>query len=112
MTKGVLFHQDNAPAHKSVVASLQWLFCVTVRLVTVALNWLISDDHPPYSPDLAPSDYFLFPNRELGNSIGPMMRSYLQLRTFSRIRMRASITRESKRCNTDGRSMYSLNKKE
>ena len=20
------------------------------------------DDHPPYSPDLAPSDYFLFPN--------------------------------------------------
>ena len=34
---------------------LQWLLCVTV-----ALNWLI--DHPPYSPDLAPSDYFLFPN--------------------------------------------------
>ena len=33
------------------------------------------------------------------------MRSYLQLRTFSRIRMRASILRESKRCNTNGRSV-------
>ena len=56
-------------------------------------------------PDLAPFDYFLFPNMKkptwLGSSIGPMMRSYLQLRTFSRIRMRASIPQESKHCNTD-----------
>ena len=40
----------------------------------------------------------------LGSSIGPMMRSYLQLRTFWR--MRTSIQRESKRCNTDGRSVW------
>ena len=39
-------------------------------------------DHPPlYSPDLAPSDFVLFPNMEnpplgLGSSIGPMIRSY------------------------------------
>ena len=38
--------------------------------------------------------------------MGPMMRSYLQLGAFSRIRMRASIPRESKRCNTDGRSVW------
>ena len=43
--KGVLFHQDNAHAHKSVVA------------MAVALNWLIT-----LCIDLAPSDYFLFPN--------------------------------------------------
>ena len=34
---------------------LQWLLCVIV-----ALNWLITLHM--YSPDLAPSDYFLFPN--------------------------------------------------
>ena len=37
---------------------------------------------------------------------GLIMRSYLQLRTFSRIRMKASIPRESKCCNTDGRSVW------
>ena len=32
-------------------------------------------DNPPYSPDLAPSDHFLFPTRKntwLGSSIGPI----------------------------------------
>ena len=33
------------------------------------------------------------------------MRSYLQLRTFSRIRMRVSTPRESKCCNTTGRTV-------
>lgn len=51
LTKGVLFHQDNAPAHKSVVAMAAVRDC-GFELV----------DHPPYSPDLAPSDFFLFPN--------------------------------------------------
>lgn len=49
--KGVLFHQDNAPAHKSVVAMAAVHDC-GFELV----------DHPSYSPGLAPSDYFLFPN--------------------------------------------------
>ena len=67
-------------------------------------------DHPPYSPDLAPSDYYLFPNMNkkhlAGSSIGRMIRSlYLHLSTFSRIMMRASIPRESKRYNTDGRRL-------
>ena len=51
LTNGVLFYQDNAPAHKYVVAMLAMLDC-GFEVV----------DHPPYSPDLTPSDYFLFPN--------------------------------------------------
>ena len=49
--KGVLYHQDSARAHKSGVAMAAVHDC-GFELV----------DHPPYSPDLAPSDYFLFPN--------------------------------------------------
>lgn len=44
--KKVLFHQDNAPAHKSVVA--------TVKLHELRYELV---PHPPYSPDLAPCDY-------------------------------------------------------
>ena len=47
----VLLHQDNVPDHKSLVA---------ISAVHDCGFELI--DHPPYSPDLAPSDYFLFPN--------------------------------------------------
>ena len=49
--KGVLFHQDNDPAHKSVVAMAVMHDC-GFELV----------DNFPYSPNLSPSDYFLFPN--------------------------------------------------
>lgn len=49
--KKILFHQDNAPAHKSVVAM--------AKLHELRFEVL---NHPPYSPDLAPSDYYLFPN--------------------------------------------------
>ena len=51
LTKGVLLHQDNAPAHKSLVAMSAVHDC-GFELI----------DHPPYSPDLASSDYFLFSN--------------------------------------------------
>lgn len=56
LTKGVLLLHDNAPVHKSRVA-LAALHKVGFDII----------DHPPYSPDLAPSDYYLFPNlkREL-----------------------------------------------
>ena len=57
LTKGVLFHQDNAPAHKSVVAMAAVRDC-GFELV----------DRPLYSPDLAPSSYFLFPNMK--NALG------------------------------------------
>jgi histone-lysine N-methyltransferase SETMAR len=49
--KKVLFHQTNAPAHRSLVAAAKF-----VELGCKLLS------HPPYSPDLAPCDFFLFPN--------------------------------------------------
>ena len=53
LKKGVLFSQDYAPAHLSVVA-----------MSTVHNCELEPIDHLPYSPDLALSDYFLFPNKK------------------------------------------------
>ena len=50
LTKGVLFHQDNAPVHKPVIAMAAIHDC-GFKLI----------EHPPYSPDLAPSDFHLFP---------------------------------------------------
>ncbi|XP_071093101.1 histone-lysine N-methyltransferase SETMAR-like [Haliotis cracherodii] len=51
ITKGVLLQHDNARVH-------------TCRLAVAAVkrNRFKVLPHPPYSPDLAPSDYFLFPN--------------------------------------------------
>ncbi|CAJ0966195.1 unnamed protein product, partial [Ranitomeya imitator] len=47
---GVLFHQDNALAHKAAVA-----------MATIQEAGFELVEHPPYSPDLASSDFFLFP---------------------------------------------------
>ena len=48
--RGILFHHNNAPAH-------------SIRIVRDVLRefWRELLLHPPYSPDLAPSDIFLFP---------------------------------------------------
>ncbi|KAG6800714.1 Ammar1 transposase [Apis mellifera caucasica] len=54
--KGVVFHHDNARPHTSLVT----------RQKLLELSWDVLP-HPPYSPDLAPSDYFLF--RSLQNSL-------------------------------------------
>ena len=48
---GDWFLSHNAPSHNATIVK-QFL---AQRKVTVL-------DHPPYSPDLAPPDYFLFPN--------------------------------------------------
>jgi histone-lysine N-methyltransferase SETMAR len=50
------FHWDNAPVHTAAVLT-NWM---TARRFQVI-------EHPPYSPDLAPADFFLFPSvkREL-----------------------------------------------
>lgn len=50
LTKGVHILQDNAPAHNSNVAQMEARSC--------GYNIL---PHPAYSPDLAPSDFHLFP---------------------------------------------------
>ena len=49
--KKVLFHQDNARVHTCAV-SMAKLYELSYKLVP----------HPPYSPDLDPSEYVLFPN--------------------------------------------------
>ena len=46
MKKKVLFHEDNAPCHK--------LITMVAKLHELCFELL---PHPPYSPDLAPSDY-------------------------------------------------------
>ena len=51
LQKGILLLHDNTPAHRSKMAvhkSMQWGFKIL--------------PHPSYSPDLAPSDFFLFPS--------------------------------------------------
>ena len=50
VTNGVLFLHDNAPAHRALASQK--------KLAYLGFQCL---DHPPYSPDLAPSDYHLFP---------------------------------------------------
>jgi len=50
VTKGVLFLHNNAPLHRALATQK--------KLAYLGFQCL---DHPPYSPDLAPSDYRLFP---------------------------------------------------
>ena len=50
VTKGVLFLHDNAPAHRALETQK--------KLACLGFQFLV---HPPYSPDLAPSDYHVFP---------------------------------------------------
>ena len=45
------FHEDNAPVHNSIL----FIDYLTKRGVKTV-------PHPPYSPDLAPCDFWLFPN--------------------------------------------------
>jgi len=52
--KKIIFHQDNAPAHRSVLAM--------GKLRNLHYQLL---EHPLYSPDLAPSDFCLFPKLKL-----------------------------------------------
>ena len=51
--QNLIIHHDNAPAHRSFKVS-QFL----AKNMTVV-------PHPPYSPDLAPCDFFLFPKLKL-----------------------------------------------
>ena len=66
--KGLLFHKENATAHKSVVTKADVLDC-GFELV----------DHPPHSPDLAPSDYFLFPNMKKKHLSGIYLNKFGQI---------------------------------
>jgi len=50
VTEGVLFLHANARSHQALATHKK-----------LAYLGFQSLDHPPYSPDLAPSDYHLFP---------------------------------------------------
>ena len=51
LVEGFCFHQDNAPPHRSHLVR-QFFIDNDIELLM----------HAPYSPDLAPSDFWLFPN--------------------------------------------------
>ena len=53
-TRGLLWHHDNAPAHKAA-RTVDFLNSKGVQILP----------HLPYSPDLAPNDFFLFPEAKL-----------------------------------------------
>ena len=82
--KGVLFNQDNAPAYKFVVVMAD------VRDCGFELA-----DHPPYYPDLAPPDYFLFTNMK---SSGLMDTS----------KLRTSVRPRDLSAKVPGRTLYYL----
>ena len=74
--KKVLFHQDNAPSHKSIATM--------VKLHELHFELL---PHPLFSPDLAPSNYWLFADlkrmpRE--RDLSPMKKWYRKLRRILR----------------------------
>ncbi|CAH2010858.1 unnamed protein product [Acanthoscelides obtectus] len=48
--RGIILHQDNASSH-TAQKTRQYLTEENVELL----------DHPPYSPDLSPNDFFTFP---------------------------------------------------
>jgi len=68
VTKVVLFLHDNAPTHRTLATQK--------KLAYLGFQCI---DHPPYSPDLAPSDYHLFPGLKKQLK-GPTRRSLLPLR--------------------------------
>jgi len=61
-----VLHQDNAQAHKALSVKT----FLTKHKITVL-------EHPPYSPDLAPCDFFVFPKI---NSALKGTSPYMQLR--------------------------------
>ena len=55
LTRGMPFHQDNVPARMSKVA-----------MVAIQKSGFQLVEDPPYSPNLAPSDYYHLPVNEKG----------------------------------------------
>jgi len=61
-----ILHHDNAPAHSALIVC-----------EFLAQNFITALEHPPYSPDLAPCDFFLFPKCKLvlrGWHLGDVMK--------------------------------------
>jgi transposase len=67
VTKGVLFLHDSAPTHRALVTQK--------KLAYLGFQCLY---HPPYSPDLAPSDYHMFPGLKKKQSKGRHFSSHAE----------------------------------
>ena len=79
---GFMLHQDNAPVHVSRV----------VKQTMSDLN-IEPLQHPPYSPDLAICDFFLF----------PIVKDHLRGRKFeSRVKLGTAITEALRTLTRDG----------
>ena len=81
-SKGILLQQDNARVH-------------TCKIAMDAVEWKGYEliPHPAHSLDLAPSDYFLFPNLKKdirGRHFRSTKKSWRQLRSGSETRTLAS----------------------
>ncbi|UYV79713.1 hypothetical protein LAZ67_18000385 [Cordylochernes scorpioides] len=69
LSRKIVYHQDNAPSHRSLQA-----------MATIYDSGFELLPHAPYSPDLAPSDFKLFPhlkNHFLAFILGQMKRSLM-----------------------------------
>ena len=100
--KGVIFHHDNATPHTSLA----------IRQKLLRLAWKVML-HPPYSPDHAPSNYYLF--RSLQNSLNrKTFNDHVAVKShlvqFLPIKTRSSMSVESWSYQKDGKK--SLNKME
>lgn len=72
---------DNAPAHRAIIVKN-----------FLARHNITALDHPPYSPDLSPPDYFLFPR----------LKSHLKGRRFNAEEVIANATRALRRVSQNG----------
>ena len=80
--KSRLLYHDNAPAHKTI----------SVRQLLVKKQ-ITALDHPPYFPDLAPCDFWLF----------PMLKAVMKGTHFLSLEeITASVTRKLKRLKEEG----------
>ena len=82
LSKGILLQQDNARVHTCKIA-----------MDAVERNGYELIPHPAFSSDLAPSDYFLFPNlKKISMDVisGPTQKLSRQLRSGSETRTLAS----------------------
>lgn len=98
---GVLLHQDNTFAHKSVAAMAAVCNC----------GFELVDYTYPYYLDLAPFDYFLAPTWKKKKKDGKQYQTYGEVISavedvFFRVRMGVSTLWESKHCNTNGRGVW------
>ncbi|KAJ4441895.1 hypothetical protein ANN_11755 [Periplaneta americana] len=73
--------RDNAPAHRAIIVKN-----------FLARHNITALDHPPYSPDLSPPDYFLFPR----------LKSHLKGRRFNAEEVIVNATRALRRVSQNG----------